>query len=88
MIATNPPYSEKDAFIRRCYELGKPWAMLMPLTALEGIARRGMFRNNGVGLLVLDRRVQFQAGRKGAWFNTSWFCHGLLDGADFGEGSA
>jgi len=78
VIVTNPPYSQKDAFIRRCYELGKPWAMLMPITALEGITRGDLFREHGVELLVLDRRVQFQNGKKGCWFNTSWFCHGLL----------
>ena len=78
VIITNPPYSLKDAFIKRCYELDKPWAMLMPLTALEGVARGAMFREHGVELLVLDRRVQFQTGKKGVWFNTSWFCHGIL----------
>jgi len=78
VIVTNPPYSQKDAFIKRCYELGKPWAMLMPLTALEGVGRGRMFREHGLELLVLDRRVQFQQGKKGVWFNTSWFCHGIL----------
>jgi len=78
VIITNPPYSQKTAFIRRCYELGKPWAMLMPLTALEGVGRGRMFREHGLELLVLDRRVQFQQGKKGVWFNTSWFCHGIL----------
>jgi len=78
MIVTNPPYSVKDDFIQRCYELRKPWAMLMPLTALEGIRRGGMWRNCGIQLLVLDRRVEFTGGS--VWFNTSWFCHRVLPG--------
>src|ERR1035437_4374669 len=36
-IITNPPYSIKDQFLARCYELGKPFALLMPLTAFEGV---------------------------------------------------
>ena len=75
-IVTNPPYTLKDEFIARCYDIGKPWAMLMPLTALEGIGRGKMFRENGVELLVLDRRVEFTGGS--CWFATSWFASGIL----------
>jgi hypothetical protein len=77
-IITNPPYSLKDAFIQRCIEYKKPWAMLMPLTALDGINRRKLFVqcNTELGLLVLDRRVEFTGGS--VWFNTSWFCYKLL----------
>ena len=77
IIITNPPYSLKDDFIRKCYELGKPFALLLPLTALEGIKRGEMFEKNGIELLVLDKRVDF-TGKKSCWFNTSWFCKGLL----------
>jgi len=28
-IVTNPPFSLKDEFLKRCYELGKPFALLM-----------------------------------------------------------
>jgi len=75
-IITNPPYSLKDEFIKRCYELSLRWAMLMPLTALEGIQRGNKYRDKGVELLVLDRRVEFTGGS--CWFNTSWFCKGIL----------
>jgi len=83
-IITNPPYSIKDRFIERCLQLtvvpngGKRWAMLMPLTALEGVGRGTMFRALGENfkLLVLDRRVEFTGGS--VWFNTSWFCYGIL----------
>lgn len=77
-ITTNPPYSIKEEFIARCVALGKPWALLLPLTALEGIARGAMFRRLGkkFGVLVLDRRVEFTG--KSVWFNTSWFCYGIL----------
>jgi hypothetical protein len=81
-IVTNPPYSNKNDFISRCTELfesnHKPWAMLLPLSALEGIERGKIFRTMGIDfrLLVFDRRVEFTGGS--VWFNTSWFCGGLL----------
>jgi hypothetical protein len=79
-VITNPPYSLKDEFIRRCVELETSWALLLPITALEGVGRGKLF--NGIasdfGVLVLDRRVEFTGGS--VWFNTSWFCYGILPG--------
>lgn len=72
-IITNPPYSLKDRFIARCYAIGLPWALLMPLTALEGKRRGDLFRRYGVDVVVLDGRVNFMTDKKGTWFNTSWF---------------
>ena len=75
-IITNPPYTLKNEFIKKCYESGSRWAMLMPLTALEGVERGKWYREQGLELLVLDRRVEFTGGS--VWFNTSWFCSGIL----------
>lgn len=77
MIITNPPYSLKDEFIKKCYEYNHPFALLLPLTSLEGINRGKMFRNNGIELLVLDKRVDFN-GKGSCWYNTSWFCWNIL----------
>lgn len=85
MIITNPPYSLKDDFIAKCYEWGKPFALLLPITSLEGKFRGSLFRKYGIEVLVLDGRVQFlenmidNYGKKGGnWFNTSWFCYHVL----------
>jgi hypothetical protein len=75
-IITNPPYTLKNQFIKKCFFHGKRWAMLMPLTALEGVERGRWFRDHGIELLVLDRRVEFTGGS--CWFNTSWFCYRVL----------
>jgi len=75
-IVTNPPYTLKDEFIERCYWHGKRWAMLMPLTALEGIQRGRLYRRYGLELLVFDKRTEFTGGA--CWFNTSWFCYRVL----------
>ena len=71
-IITNPPYSLKNEFLDRAYKIGKPFAMLLPIHTLEGVFRGGLFAENGLELVVLNRRVKFYG--KGSWFNTSWFC--------------
>lgn len=80
MIITNPPYSLKDEFLEKCYEYKKPFSLLLPLTSLEGIKRGRMYRENGIELLVFDRRCNFiyDNSKKSNWFNTSWFCHNVL----------
>ena len=39
MIITNPPYSSKNEFLKKCYGYNKPFCLLLPLTSLEGIER-------------------------------------------------
>ena len=78
IIITNPPYSLKDEFLQKCYEYGKPFALLLPITALEGVERGKMFREHGIELLVLDKRCDFLDNKKSNWFNTSWFCYRVL----------
>jgi len=75
-IITNPPYSKKDEFLARCYELGKPFALLMPLTALEGKKRGNLYRKHGIQLIIPNKRINFEtpSGKgSGAWFQTAWF---------------
>jgi predicted methyltransferase len=78
MIITNPPYSLKDKFIERCYELKKPFCLLLPITAIEGRKRGEMYRKHGIQLLIFDRRIEFINNKKGNWFNSSWFCWKVL----------
>ena len=41
MIITNPPFSLKNEFLKKCYDYGKPFALLLPITALESTYRGG-----------------------------------------------
>lgn len=80
VIVTNPPYSLKDEFLARCYALGKPFALLMPLTSLEGRKRQRLFGLHGVEMIIMERRVNFvtpTGDGKGSWFMTAWFTWGL-----------
>lgn len=77
MIITNPPYSLKDKFLKRAYELNKPFMFLLPLTSLEGVERGRMFNSKGIQMLIPNKRFNFKPEKNsGAWFQTSWFCFG------------
>lgn len=73
MIVTNPPYSLKTAFLQKCYCYGKPFALLLPITALEGFRRGRLFAKHGINLLLLPKRVNFLPGKRGCWFPVAWF---------------
>lgn len=80
VIVTNPPFTVKDGVIARCYEIGKPWALLLPLTALEGQFRQYLYRKHGVQVLVMPKRVNFETPNdagSSSWFPTMWVTHGL-----------
>jgi len=76
VIVTNPPYQFKDQFLKRAFEIGKPFAFLLPLTTLEGIKRGKMFKDNEIQMIIPNRRINFEipSGKKSAWFATAWFC--------------
>lgn len=79
-IITNPPYSLKEKFLERCYEIGKPFALLMPLTALESEKRQKLYRKYGLQIIIPNKRFNFEtpSGKGGgSWFATAWFTSGL-----------
>jgi hypothetical protein len=83
VIVTNPPFSRKNAVIRRCVDLGKPWALLLPPNALESQQRQELFAGGGLDLITLPRRVVFKTpgGKEGKdsspWQASAWFTSGL-----------
>ena len=83
IIISNPPYSIKDKVIERCYNLKKPFMLLMPLPALQGKQRFKYF-SKGVELLVFDDRISYFANghtnevQSGNSFASIYFCHKVL----------
>ncbi len=73
VIITNPPYSLKNKFLEHAFSLGKPFAMLLPLTTLEGGFRSKLFRDKNIQVLIPNKRFDF-TGKKNCWFATAWFC--------------
>jgi len=87
-IVTNPPYTLKDKFLERCYTIGKPFALLLPLTTLEG-KRQRLLEQYGVEIVLLDKRVNFitPSGQgSGSWFATAWFTNWLGIGSQLAFG--
>lgn len=84
-IVTNPPFRFKGQFLQRCCELGKPFALLMPLTALETKKRQQLMQDYGIEIILLDRRINFETPnmveKSSSWFATAWFTNGLGIGA-------
>ena len=79
-IITNPPYSIKQDFLERCYTLGKPFALLLPLTTFETPKRQSLFKRYGLQVIFMPKRINFETpdGKgNGSWFAVAWFTWGL-----------
>lgn len=86
-LVTNPPYSIKFRFLARCYDLGRPFALLVPVEMIGAKAAQDLFQRHGVELLLLNRRVNFEmpraAGKPEGWsssaqFPVLWLCWRML----------
>lgn len=82
-IVSNPPFTKKDAVLKRLYELEKPFAVLLPLNALQGTDRYKYLRY-GVQILAFNKRIAFHNPKsmseyiKGTPFATVYFCRDIL----------
>ena len=82
IIVTNPPYSLKYRWLERCYELGKPFALLLPVESLGAKAAQDLMQQYGFEMMLLDTRINFKMPNKG-WdgsspFPTFWLTWHLL----------
>ena len=68
---TNPPFSIKAKWMNRANQLGKPWALLLPVTALG--SRACQLELEECQALFLPRRIDF-TGKRAPWFSVAWFC--------------
>ena len=73
-IVTNPPFSLKAKFIARCAELGRPWALLLPVTTLG--VRACQRHLHDAEIIFLPKRIDF-TGKKAPWFAVCWVTWGL-----------
>lgn len=86
IIVTNPPFSIKYKFLRRCYELGKPFALIMPVESMGVGEAQKLFSVFGVEVIWVNRRIGFEMPKKGfnctPQFATAWFTWGLRIGRE------
>lgn len=77
ILVSNPPFSIKDDILKRCYQLGKPFALLLPLATLQSKTRGALFNQYGIQVLAFDKRIGFNH-TNGVSFATAYLCWNLL----------
>ena len=82
VIISNPPFSCKDDILKRLDELGKPYAMLLPLPTLQGQSRFPYLKN--IQYLGFDKRINYYRDitmtktQEGASFASCYLCKDFL----------
>lgn len=82
IIISNPPFSKKDAVLKRLYELDKPYAMLLPIPVLQGQKRFEYIKS--CEAIVFDRRINYYKDKsmkevqKGISFGSLYLCRKFL----------
>lgn len=84
-LVTNPPFSVKYPWIARCFEIGLPFALLIPVSSIGAVGCNALMRKheNDTGIILMDKRVDYHmpvAGESGsgAQFASLWLCYKLL----------
>lgn len=76
-VVTNPPWGLKTEFIRHAQDCARrKVALLLPLSALSGVARRPLFQNRAFRLrsvYVFDQRLNFNSDKGSSTLTTGWF---------------
>ena len=82
LIISNPPFSVKDDILKRLSELGKPYAILLPLPALQGQKRFPYLKD--CQALIFDKRINFYTNESqtkratGVSFASIYICKDFL----------
>lgn len=82
VMISNPPFSKKDEVLQRAFDLGKPFALLLPANSIQGKKRFQIFQNE-IQMLCFDSRIDFhttsmQTTTKGTPFASAYFCRNFL----------
>lgn len=84
-IISNPPYSLKGEVLKRLFEIGKPFAMLVGVVGLfESQKRFNMFKDNDFEIMYFNKRVAYfkdyreQKPSLNPPFSSVYVCHNIL----------
>lgn len=83
IIISNPPFSIKDDILKRLWELDKPYAILLPVPALQGQTRFPYLKDN-LQYLGFDKRINYYTNQnlttiqKGISFASCYLCKYFL----------
>jgi hypothetical protein len=82
IIVSNPPFSLKDSVLKRLDELGKPYAMLLPVPTLQGQTRFPYLKD--IQYLGFDKRINYYKDlsmtktQDGVSFGSCYLCKKFL----------
>ena len=82
VIISNPPFSQKDNVLKRLFELDKPYAMLLPVPALQGQTRFPYMKD--IQYLGFDKRISYYRDanmtktQEGVSFGSCYLCKRFL----------
>lgn len=82
VIISNPPFSIKDDILKRLDELGKPYAMLLPVPTLQGQTRFPYLKD--IQYLGFDKRINYYKDaamtktQDGVSFGSCYLCKSFL----------
>lgn len=83
ILVSNPPFSKKNEVLKRAFSFRKPFALLLPVTSIQGKARHKIF-DNQIQMLCFDGRIDYHTQQsmecttKGSPFGSAYFCRDLL----------
>ena len=78
IIVSNPPFTKKRQIFERALSFGKPFALLMTNVWLNDSAPKQLFKDKDLQLLMFDKRIDFNGGKKMITFSSSYYCYNLL----------
>lgn len=83
-IVSNPPFTLKDAILKKLFMIGKPFAILLPQNSLQSQERTKLFIRYGLEYLGFDKRAAFYTNNEldnikfGNHFASAYFCKNVL----------
>ena len=84
-IVSNPPYSLRNKILKRLFEIGKPFTMLMNTNGLfDSDLRWNLFKNNNFTLIYLKGRVNYmekygEKSKSSPPFQSAYICSQISD---------
>lgn len=78
IIVSNPPFTKKRHIFERALSFGKPFALIMTNVWLNDSAPKQLFKDKDLQLLMFDKRINFNKGKKMITFSSSYYCYNLL----------
>lgn len=78
LIISNPPFHKKAKLVEKIVAMGKPFALLLPMTWLNDSAPFRLFSRGGVEIMLFDKRVRFKNCGNQPSFGVGYYCRGIL----------